>query len=454
MENALANSNDINLGSATSEPNLLSFSIDDFLNYLKRQRIHRFFISYDDETKKFEVSHPALSPIRDFLQNDKRDFAEHEALFFQTDPHFHYLMGAFIHWTYRGQGHGGARLWNYSSIGDFIRDGLRLSQGMTQKNALAYLWWGGGKGVISCRSDLNTKDRKTREEIFKNYGKFLSSLKGCYYSAEDVGVTAQDLDAMFSETRFMSCIAPTKGGSGNPSHRTAQGVARAIEAALQYADTPGISGKTFAVQGLGNVGSNLCQILFDAGASKIVASDLSEENIENAKEKFSKFNFEARLTHLEDFSILEEACDVLVPCATGGILNSRSIPKLKCRIVCGGANNQLEDPARDSEALLNRKIIYVPDFLANRMGIVNCANEQYGQLDSDPLIEKHLSKDWEYSVFQTTLRVLNDAHESGESPAKIAIERANELAKERHPLFGRRGKQIIQSIIQSSWSND
>ncbi len=121
------------------------------------------------------------------------------------------------------------------------------------------------------------------------------------------------------------------------------------------------------------------------------------------------------------------------------------------KIVCGAANNQLEDSERDDRLLQKHDICYVPDFLTNRMGIVNCANEQYGYMNDDPFFEKHLSTDWEYSVYQTTLRVLGESRKTGDPPAQVAIRQADELSLQPHPIFGHRGKQIIDSLVADRW---
>ncbi|RMD95914.1 MAG: hypothetical protein D6814_12390, partial [Calditrichaeota bacterium] len=146
-----------------------------------------------------------------------------------------------------------------------------------------------------------------------------------------------------------------------------------------------------------------------------------------------------------------EPCDIVAPCATGAILNLQSIPQIKAKIVCGAANNQLEDTYRDDRMLFEQGTIYVPDFLVNRMGIVNCSNEQYGYVDHDPFFERHLDKEWEHSIYQTTLRVLDLAHKTGEPPAHVAIRLADELSFKPHPIFGHRGQQIINSLVANRW---
>ncbi len=131
--------------------------------------------------------------------------------------------------------------------------------------------------------------------------------------------------------------------------------------------------------------------------------------------------------------------------------NHETIPGIQAKIICGAANNQLEDTRKDDQALFERGITYVPDFLANRMGIVNCANEQYGYIENDHFIEQHFQKEWEYSIWQTTLSVLRQSKETGSPPAKVAVQMADRLSLKEHPIFGHRGYQIIYSLLKNKW---
>jgi leucine dehydrogenase len=431
--------------------NLVNQTPNEFINFLKKEGIKRFFFSYDPETKKLKSSHKQLEDIAAYIQSDKRDFAEHEGLFFQVSDQHDILQGAFIHRTCRGQGAGGVRFWEYPTIKDFLQDGLRLSKGMTHKNALAGLWWGGGKGIITVNPVIERNKQEIRETVFKEYGKFITSLKGCYITAEDVGASVDDMAYIFSQTRFITCIPHTVGGSGNPSGWTAKGVISGMEAALHFLKEKSLQDKTVVVQGMGHVGEPLIHYLFEKEVAKVIACDTDGVIVNSVKEKFKDKPLFATIVAKDDNSILEEACDILAPCATGAILNPGTIPKLKARIICGAANNQLEDSDRDDQLLFERNIIYVPDFLTNRMGIVNCANEQYGYVDNDPFIQRHLSHDWVHSVYQTTLQVLEGSHKHKESPGKVALRIADELSYELHPIFGHRGRQIIDSLVAGNW---
>jgi glutamate dehydrogenase (NAD(P)+) len=430
---------------------LIRLSPADFVGFLRREKIRRFYLVHDPVRAEVKCSHPQLQPLADFLQGDRRDFARHEGLFFQVTEKHDTLQGAFVHRTCRGQGAGGLRYWTYESVEDYLRDGLRLSKGMTHKSALAGLWWGGGKGVMARRPDVDSEDPEVRKYIYSEYGRFISSLQGCYVTAEDVGTTVADIASVFSRTRFTICVPPEWGGSGNPSVPTARGIVCAMEGALEFMERGRLEGKTIAVQGMGNVGGPLIRFLFEKGVRRIIACDIDPRVVESVRRDLAGRDLVARAVSRGDEAIFREECDIFSPNATGAILNPRTIPQLKTKIVCGAANNQLEDPDRDDSALFDRGIIYVPDFLANRMGIVNSADEQFGTVADDPLIERHLARDWEYSVFQTAIRVLQESKTSGEPAGRIAVRQAEKLSLEPHPIFGHRGRQIIDTLVAGGW---
>jgi glutamate dehydrogenase/leucine dehydrogenase len=430
---------------------ILNLSPTSLSKVLTKQNIKRFYFVYNRQAKTVQPSHDYLQPIADYLNKDQRDFNAHEGLFFQVDPLTDTLFGAFVHWTNRGQGAGGLRYWGYDTTLDFIQDGIRLAEGMTRKNALAGLWWGGGKGIMARNPEINEVDTDIRTHIYREYGKFVTSLQGVYVTAEDVGTNVEDMANVFSQTRFTTCIPFTKGGSGNPSVPTARGVVSGMEAAQHYLGHDSLEGVTVAIQGAGNVGRPLMEFLFAKNVGKIIVHDISKVNIDVALHEFAGHNLEAKVVRKDDISLFAEECDILAPCATGAILNAKTIPLLKAKIICGASNNQLEDAERDGHALHERGIIYVPDFLTNRMGIVNCANEQYGYVNNDQYFERHLGKEWEHSVYQTTMQVLRQTQQQGLEPAKAAIKIADKLARENHPIFGHRGQQIIDTLVANHW---
>ncbi|UCG87914.1 MAG: Glu/Leu/Phe/Val dehydrogenase [Gemmatimonadota bacterium] len=430
---------------------LLQISPQELVRLLRSQGISRFHLVYDAASGAMSASHPQLQPLADFVVGDKRDFTEHEGAFFQVSRMYETLQGAFVHRTRRGAAAGGVRYWTYDTVEDYLRDGLRLAVGMTMKNALAGLWWGGGKGVMARNPEVERDDPEARASLYREYGEFMTRLKGCYVTAEDVGTSVEDMAQIFSKTRFTTCIPPALGGSGNPSVPTARGVIAGMEAALEFRGESTLEGKTVAVQGMGHVGEPLIGYLLDKGVAKVIGSDIDAELIGRVKQVFAGKNLEARLVEHDDVSILGTECDIVSPCATGATLNPRSIPTIKARIVCGAANNQLEDGERDDEALEDRRITYVPDFLTNRMGIVTCADEGAGYVTNDPMIERHLTRDWEYSIYNLTLKVLETSRSTGQPPGKVALEMANALSLEINPIYGHRGQQIIDSLVADRW---
>jgi glutamate dehydrogenase/leucine dehydrogenase len=435
-----------------SETAIQNLSPADFCAWLSQAGIRRFYLVWDDAAQTLRASHPALEPLARLLQEDRRDFDRHEGIFVHVTPDTGVLQAAVIHRTCRGQGAGGVRFWRYDTVEGFLRDGLRLSRGMTHKNALAGLWWGGGKGVIA-RDTGRAGDPAARRRMYEEYGELMSSLQGCYVTAEDVGTSVEDMAAVFARTRFTTCIPPSLGGSGNPSVPTARGVVRGMEAALAHLGRGTLAGKTVAVQGLGHVGEPLLGFLRDKGVVRVVGSDIDPTRGAALRALFPDLNLEVRTVERGDNSILAEPADIVAPCATGGILNPRTIPALQAPIVCGAANNQLEDPERDDVLLQQRGILYLPDFLVNRMGIVNCADEQYGFVDPDPRIESHLGDTWDNSVYNLALEVLSQAKATGATTARVALDLAEKRSLEQHPLWGHRGVQIIRSLVASGWEN-
>jgi glutamate dehydrogenase/leucine dehydrogenase len=254
-------------------------------------------------------------------------------------------------------------------------------------------------------------------------------------------------------TRFVTCVPPEWGGAGNPSPATAMGVASAMDAALDVVGDGTLAGKTIAVQGAGNVASYLMERLLEADVARIVATDISSERCDEARARLGS-RVEVRHVSAADDTILAEPCDVLAPCALGGILNPETIPRIRARIVCGAANNQLLDEPRDSAALMARGITYVPDYVANRMGIVSCANEQYGSLPDDPAIARHYGRewDWEWSIFAVTHRVIDRARKEGVTTSEAANALADEACTAPHPIWGHRGRQLVDSLVRDRWA--
>ncbi|MFB9761922.1 branched-chain amino acid dehydrogenase [Ectobacillus funiculus] len=270
-----------------------------------------------------------------------------------------------IHDTTLGPALGGTRMWTYESEDEAIEDALRLAKGMTYKNAAAGLSLGGGKAVI-----IGDPRRDKSEAMFRAFGRFIQGLNGRYITAEDVGTTVADMDIIHEETDYVTGISPSFGSSGNPSPVTAFGVYRGMKAAAKEAfGTDSLSGKTIAVQGVGNVAYNLCKYLYEEGAMLIV-TDIHKESVQRAVDEFR-----ARAVDPQD--IYGVQCDIYAPCALGATVNDQTIPLMKAKVIAGAANNQLKE-ARHGDTLHERGIIYAPDYVINAGGVINVADELYG----------------------------------------------------------------------------
>ncbi|MDZ7269780.1 MAG: class I tRNA ligase family protein [candidate division KSB1 bacterium] len=417
------------------------WSVADFQRQLEQAGIYRAFVVY--ENGEFTLSHPQiLAPVQAFFELSQ-DFSNHEAVFIGREDGIAMLFFAFVHDTRRGLAQGGLRFWRYDTLAEVLVDGLRLAQGMTRKNALAGLWWGGGKGIIPLPPDLRMPDDlppgPARRRLFEAYGRFVASLGGVYYTAEDVGTKTADMDAILSQNRFTTCISTALGGSGNPSPFTAQGVLRGMQAAWRFlTGSDDLRGVRVAVQGAGNVGRPLIEMLDDLGAVVWVA-DVNQQAVQALKAR------RPRLHVVGPEEIFDLEADILAPCARGGVINAHTIPRLKVRLVCGAANNILLEERYDPERLWRRGITFVPDYVCNRMGITNCCDEWHGYLQDDIRIAAE-------RVYPDTLRVLRHARNLFIPPTQAANELADVAASELHPILGHRGRRIIDHLLASNWS--
>lgn len=270
-----------------------------------------------------------------------------------------------IHDTRLGPALGGCRFIHYASEEEAVIDALRLARGMTYKAALAGLDHGGGKSVI-----IKPYRRFDRTALFRAFGRFVEDLRGHYITAEDSGTSIEDMEVIRSVSKHVTGVDPSQGGSGDPSPFTALGVRRGIEACVHFAlGRNTLDGISVAVQGVGHVGYHLCRELHTQGA-KLTVADVDPLKAERAQREFG-----ASIARLED--IFDVECDVFSPCALGSALNPDTVPRLRCRIVAGAANNQLAEPAMGA-ALMQRGIVYAPDYAINAGGLVNVAQECIG----------------------------------------------------------------------------
>jgi len=296
---------------------------------------------------------------------ENREFNGHEQVVFGSDGPTGLRAIIAVHSTALGPAAGGCRMWSYASTDEAITDALRLSRGMSYKNAMADLPFGGGKAVI-----IGDSRRKT-PQLFEAFGRFVDTLGGRYITAEDVGTTTADMESVSKQTSFVTGLHRRAGEfGGDPSPKTALGVYLGIKAAAKFRwGRNELSGLRVAVQGTGGVGYHLCRLLAADGVVLRVA-DTRSTAAERVRDELN-----ATIVPVE--SILAEDVDVFAPCALGAILNEHSIPNLRARIVAGAANNQL---AKDSDgaALLAAGVLYAPDYVINAGGIISVTREYAG----------------------------------------------------------------------------
>jgi leucine dehydrogenase len=308
-----------------------------------------------------------------------------------------------VHSTALGPAAGGCRMWNYPTGDAVLTDVLRLSQGMSYKNAMAAIPLGGGKAVIwgDPRSDKS-------EALFRAFGRAVESLQGRYYTAEDVGIDVADMATVRKETRFVAGLDEGAAASGDPSPVTARGVFRGIrEVARRMFGTDDLSGRTIAVQGVGSVGSYTCTHLAEAGA-KLIITDIDEEALDMVAKRTG-----ARIVAPND--IYDVEADIFSPNALGAVINEKTLARLKVKGVAGGANNQLIVPEM-GEFLRRKGILYAPDYVINGGGIINVAAEISGQY-SRAWVDQKLDQ-----LIRTLGEVLDEALQSNQ-PANYVADR-------------------------------
>jgi leucine dehydrogenase len=338
---------------------------------------------------------------------EHKSFDDHEKVLFATDAATGLKAILAVHSTARGPAVGGCRMWTYDSSADALNDVLRLSQGMSYKNIMADLPIGGGKSVI-----MRPAGDFDRAALFEAFGRALESLNGQYISAEDVGVSPDDMVNARRSTRH---VVGLPEGTGDPSPITAQGVFMGIEAAVERGlGKTDVSGVKIAVQGAtGHVGAYLVKRLAKAGAELFLA-DINEPALKALAE-------ETGATIVEDpNAIYDVDADVFTPCALGSVINAQTIDRLKVKIVAGAANNQLE--TRDMGAELQKRgILYAPDYVINAGGIINVM----GELDS------RFNADWVQGKLRTLKQTLGEIMDRAESEGRPANVVSDEIARQR-----------------------
>ncbi|MDG3441109.1 Glu/Leu/Phe/Val family dehydrogenase [Nitrospirillum amazonense] len=306
---------------------------------------------------------------------DAPDFDNHELVLFGRDPESGLKAIIAVHDTTMGPACGGCRMWPYATEADAVKDVLRLSRGMSYKNVMAGLPLGGGKSVL-----IGDPKTAKSDALFRAFGRMVESLGGRYIAAEDVGITVADVQLMGRETKHVAGLNHGAAASGDPSPFTAYGVYLGIKAAVKHRlGTDSLKGVRVAVQGLGNVGSHLCQRLADDGAV-LVVSDIFADQVKRVVDRHGATAVDPSVIHAQDV-------DVFAPCALGGVLNEQSLPQLKAKVVAGGANNQLSVDAIGRQ-LRTLGVLYAPDYVINGGGIINVAGEVGGTYSKDAILAK------------------------------------------------------------------
>jgi len=300
--------------------------------------------------------------VSDTLQITEIPVEGYERVVRGVDPQSGLHAIVAVHDTTLGPALGGLRMWNYASEEEALFDVKRLSKGMSYKSAVAHTGLGGGKAVM-------IGDAKTikSEDLYLGMGRLVDSLGGLYTTAEDVNTTIADLNIVRRATKYVSGLAREDGGSGNPSPYTAYGVYLGVRAALGWAfDNDDPKGKKIAIQGVGAVGGPLAERLAEAGA-EVYAYDRNQKRLQELADQHG-------VKIVAEDEILSMECDLLAPCALGGILNDETIPALNTKVVAGAANNLLLKPEH-GKMLNDRGILYAPDYVINAGGIVNVSVE-------------------------------------------------------------------------------
>jgi len=353
----------------------------------------------------------------DKIDNSITNFAEfdkHEKILPFEDKNTGLKGFIAIHNTNLGPAAGGTRYWTYASEEAALHDVLNLSRAMTYKCAMSGVQYGGGKGVI-----IADPGHKKTEDLLKEYAKQVNLLNGKFYTGEDVGIGEQDVRILAKYSNF---IIGRPGIGGDPSPWAALGVFYAIQASLQFVfGSDEIKGRTFAIKGVGKVGSTLCHLLSQNGGIVTIA-DLDPQAVKTIRASIPNVKVAAPST------IHTLPADVYCPCALGNEFTEQTVLELRCKIVCGGANNQLASQ-EVGDLLFKRGITYIPDYLANAGGLINVVAE----LDQGGYSKEHVTERVK-QIRVTAKAVLEDAHKNNESTSRVTDYLAQDIFLKKAPL--------------------
>ncbi|SDS73947.1 leucine dehydrogenase [Mucilaginibacter mallensis] len=332
----------------------------------------------------------------------------HKKIVFCSDPDTGLRAIIAIHDTTLGPALGGTRMWAYKSEADALEDVLRLSKSMTYKAAIAGLNLGGGKAVI-----IGDSRKDKTEVLLRKFGRFIKNLNGEFITAEDVGTNPKDMEYIRMETQHVTGLPESIGGSGDPAPVAAQGVFMGIKAAVkELYGSDNLTGKSVIVQGIGHVGENLVRLLRDENAM-VYASDINEERLGQVAKKYGA-------QAISNNNIFDISADIYAPCGLGATVNTQTINKLKCGIIAGSANNQLEDEHIHGQMLLDKGILFAPDYVINAGGLINCYSELMG-------FSKKRTLQLTENIYDATRNILKLSKTENIS----TIEAANKIAEKR-----------------------
>ena len=330
----------------------------------------------------------------------------HEQIVFCNDEYTGLKAIIAVHNTILGPALGGTRMWNYATEAEALTDVLRLSRGMSFKAAISGMNLGGGKAVI-----IGDPKQVKSEALLRRFGKFVQGLAGKYITAEDVNMSTTDMEHISKETDHVVGLAENLGGGGDPSPVTAYGTFVGMKAAAKFAyGKDDLSGKTVLVQGIGNVGGYLVEYLTKENA-KVLVSDINDEKLKAIANTYG-----AEIVATSD--VYDQAIDIYAPCALGATVNDETIDRLKCSVIAGAANNQLADEDKHGRKLIERGIVYAPDFLINAGGLINVGVDYLDTYNRDYVFAKT------ERIYDTCLDVLNIASKENIPSQEAAIKAA------------------------------
>ncbi|MBR9997820.1 MAG: Glu/Leu/Phe/Val dehydrogenase [Cyclobacteriaceae bacterium] len=320
-----------------------------------------------------------------------------------------------IHNTVLGPALGGTRMWNYKSEKEAFVDVLRLSRGMTFKASLSGLNLGGGKAVI-----IGDAKKLKSEALLRRFGRYVESLHGKYVTAEDVNMNPDDMEYISMETRYVTGLSEKMGGSGDPSPYTAYGVYMGMKACAKAAyGNESLTGKAVAVQGVGHVGYYLVKHLVEEGA-RVIVTDIYEDKVRDVSRDF-------KVEVVDQDGLYNSRMDIYAPCALGATVNDDTLNRMHCDIIAGAANNQLEDEKKHGKMLMEKGIIYAPDFMINAGGLINVGLDYLGNYSRERVFKKV------ERIYNTVLDIIHKSKEekipSQEAAIRLATQRINDIGK-------------------------